>query len=305
MAEKMTVQKTERIVTERIRDYWLLMKPELTLLSVFTSVASAFLAIQVPDESQILILLLLAIGTLLVGGGSGALNQYIERDEDALMKRTEKRPVPDRRLTPGESVLFGTGIIFLGILILSTINWLTAFLAGITSMTYVFLYTPLKRISTVSTIIGAIPGALPTLIGWAAISNSLSIESLTLFAILFFWQMPHFYSIGWLYRKDYRNAGYKLLTSVDTTGVKVGRYVFLNQVILLFVGISPAMVGLVTWEYIPVALCVGTAFLYFGWKFKDAVKDESSGVIARRLFFASLFYLPLIFSAMIIFKAGS
>src|SRR3989339_592721 len=140
MAEKMSVHKTERIVIGRIRDYWLLMKPELTLLSVFTSVASAFLAIQVPDESQILILLLLAIGTLLVGGGSGALNQYIERDEDALMKRTEKRPIPDRRLTPRDSMLFGIVIIFLGILILSIINWLTAFLAAITSITYVFLY---------------------------------------------------------------------------------------------------------------------------------------------------------------------
>jgi protoheme IX farnesyltransferase len=146
MPEKMTVRKTERISFEKIRDYWMLMKPELTLLSVFTSVASAFLAIRVPDESQIPVLLLLAIGTLLVGGGSGALNQYIERNEDALMKRTEKRPVPDRRLTPGESMFFGTVIIFLGILILSNINWLTAFLAGVTSVTYVFLYTPLKRI---------------------------------------------------------------------------------------------------------------------------------------------------------------
>jgi protoheme IX farnesyltransferase len=117
--------------------------------------------------------------------------------------------------------------------------------------------------------------------------------------------MPHFYSIGWLYRNDYRNAGYKLLTSLDITGVKVGRHVFFNQVILLFVGISPALVGMVTWEYIPVALIVGSAFLFFGWKFNDAVKDESSGLIARRLFFASLFYLPLIFSAMIIFKADT
>lgn len=305
MDEKITVQKSDRVKTERIRDFWLLMKPELTLLSVFTSVASAFLAIQSPDESQLLVMLMLAIGTLLVGGGSGALNQYIERDEDSLMKRTEKRPVPDRRLTPGESMLFGAGIIFLGILLLSMINWLTAFLAGITTITYIFLYTPLKRITTVSTVIGAIPGALPTLIGWAAISNSLSIESLTLFAILFYWQMPHFYSIGWMYRHDYRKAGYKLLTSLDTTGEKVGRHILINQTILMFISISPAIVGMVTWEYIPVSLIVGSAFLYFGWKFMDSVKDESSGITAKRLFFASLFYLPLVFSAMVIFKAGA
>lgn len=305
MKDRATIHRPERVITDLMRDYWLLMKPELTLLSVFTSIASAFLAIQIPHESQITIFPLLGLGTLLVGGGAGALNQYIEREEDGIMKRTEKRPVPDRRLTPGESMLFGTGIALIGIAILSLINWLSAFLAMLTAVTYIFLYTPLKKISTVSTIIGAIPGALPTLIGWAAIRNSLSIEAVTLFAILYYWQMPHFYSIGWIYRKDYTKAGYRLLTSIDVTGVKVARHVFLNQIILLLVGISPALVGLVTWEYIPISLAVGSVFMYFGWAFMNSVTDENSGVTARRLFFASLFYLPVIFSAMIIFKAVS
>ncbi|MBI2430234.1 MAG: protoheme IX farnesyltransferase [Ignavibacteriales bacterium] len=263
---------TERRLSQVMRDFWLLMKPELTLLSVFTSLCSAYLAIQTPEESQILIFPLLAIGTLFVGGGSGALNQYFEREEDALMKRTEKRPVPNQRLSPTEALIFGITIALTGTVLLFVINWLTALLSLLTLVTYVFLYTPLKKISTLSTIIGAIPGALPTLIGWAAIRNSLSAESFSLFAILFYWQMPHFYSIGWLYRNDYIKAGFRLLTSIDMKGKKVSAHIIINQIILVIIGLSPAFVGLV------------------------------QGAKARALFFSSLFYLPIIFSAMIIFK---
>ncbi len=297
-------ESPERSLAQVIKDFWLLMKPELTLLSVFTSLCSAYLAIETPDESQMLIFPLLALGTLLVGGGSGALNQYLEHEYDAVMKRTEKRPVPDQRLTPYEALIFGTIVVLVGVAVLFFINWLTAFLALSTFVTYIFLYTPLKRISTVSTIIGAIPGALPTLIGWAAIRNSVSIESATLFAILFYWQMPHFYSIGWLYKNDYANAGFRLLTNVDEKGQRVSKQVFINQLILVFIGLSPAFVGLVHTEYIPVALAVGLGFLFFGVRFVKHIQSEHSGTAARSLFFASLFYLPIIFSAMIIFKVS-
>ncbi len=293
---------TERSVVHFVRDLWLLMKPELTLLSVFTSLGSAYLAIGLPDVSQLIIFPLLAVGTLLVGGGSGALNQYLEREYDSLMKRTEKRPVPDGRVTPAEALLFGVLTAITGIIILSFINILTGFLAALTLATYIFLYTPLKRISTISTIIGAIPGALPTLIGWAAIQNSLSYQSLTLFAILFYWQMPHFYSIGWLYRHDYQKAGYRLLTSVDPSGLKVSRAVILNQLMLGVVCLSPYMVGIVEEGFLYVSAAVSLSFLLFGILFTRNVRTDASGAWARTLFFSSLFYLPIIFSAMIIFK---
>lgn len=306
MSDQSTLADQEGINGRRlgtvIRDLWLLMKPELTLLSVFTSLCSAYLAIRVPEESQLMVFPLLALGTLFVGGGSGALNQYFEREEDALMKRTEKRPVPDQRISGMEALIFGITVALTGTVILFIINWLTALLALLTLVTYVFLYTPLKKISTLSTIIGAIPGALPTLIGWASMRNSLSAEAVSLFAILFYWQMPHFYSIGWLYRNDYIRAGFRLLTSIDTKGKKVSAHIIINQVILVVIGMSPAFVGLVQPGYIPVALAVGLGFLFFGFKFIRSITTDISQSQARVLFFASLFYLPIIFSAMIIFK---
>ncbi len=292
----------DRTVGQIVRDLWLLTKPELTLLSVFTSLCSAYLAIKTQDESHLIIFPLLALGTFFVGGGSGALNQYFEREYDAMMKRTEKRPVPDDRISPNEALIFGTVISLLGAGVLLFVNWLTAFLALSTLVTYVFLYTPLKRISSLSTIIGAIPGALPTLIGWAAIENSLSVQSLTLFAILFYWQMPHFYSIGWLYRNDYLKAGFRLLTNIDEKGGRVSKQVITNQIILIVVGLSPAVVGLVSSGYVPIALIVGMIFLLFGLRFTRSIQTELSSSTARMLFFSSLFYLPIIFSAMIVFK---
>jgi len=295
-------KEMKRTVGEFVKDLWLLMKPELTLLSVFTALGSAYLAIKVPDASQLVIFPLLALGTLLVGGGSGVLNQYFEREFDTMMKRTQKRPIPDQRILPAEALLFGIVASLIGTGLLLTINWLTALLAISTLVTYVFMYTPLKRISTIATIIGAIPGALPTLIGWAAIQNSLSYQSLTLFAILYYWQLPHFYSIGWLYREDYSRAGFKLLTNLDIKGMKVSKQILVNQVILIGVSLSPAMVGLVSLEYIPVAILIGISFLLFGIKFNRSIKDHTSNTATRMLFFSSLFYLPIIFSAMIIFK---
>lgn len=299
MSEEKIINRT---LAEFLKDLWLLMKPELTLLSVFTSLGSAYLAIKTPDASQLIIFPLLALGTLLVGGGSGALNQYFERDFDLLMKRTQRRPIPDKRIMPAEALIFGITVSLIGTGLLLIINWLTALLALSTLITYLFLYTPLKRISTMATIIGAIPGALPTLIGWAAIQNSLSSQSLTIFAILFYWQLPHFYSIGWLYRTDYLNAGFRLLTNLDSKGGKVSRQILVNQIILIGVSVSPAMVGLVSMEYIPLAIIIGILFLLFGLKFTRSIKDDSSESAARVLFFVSLFYLPIIFSAMIIFK---
>jgi protoheme IX farnesyltransferase len=262
------------------------------------------MAIEVPDESQLIIFPLLALGTLFVGGGAGALNQLMERKEDGLMKRTQRRPLPDERLMPIESAIFGCGTILLGLFILSNINVLTAVLAFITAVTYLFLYTPLKKITMVSTVIGAIPGALPVLIGWASIQNSLSINSITLFAIVYYWQIPHFYSIGWMYRADYSNAGYRLLPNIDESGRKVSKYIIINQFFLLGISIAPAITGLVTIEHVPISIAAGLVFLFFGGQFQRSLTSGTSAVAAKRLFFASLFYIPVIFSSMIIFKTS-
>ena len=294
--------KKERTVSQFLRDLWLLMKPELTLLSVFTSLGSAFLAIQHSSETALLTFPLLASGTLLVGGGAGALNQFAERNLDRLMQRTLRRPLPDGRVEPAEALIFGLGATVTGLLLLFLINTTAFLLALATSVSYVLLYTPLKRISSVSTIIGAIPGALPTLIGWGSIDPSLSIRSLTLFAILFYWQMPHFYSIGWLYRVDYRKAGFQLLTSLDLSGKKVARHVVLNQILLLVISLSPWLLGMVNGWYLAVAFITGTVFLWTGIRFARTVTAEDTGSSARVLFFTSLFYLPIIFSGLIICK---
>lgn len=294
--------QTERTVSQFLRDLWLLMKPELTLLSVFTSLGSAFLAIRQSSETALLTFPLLAAGTLLVGGGAGALNQFAERNLDRLMQRTLRRPLPDGRLEPAEALIFGLAASVIGLLLLSLINSTAFLLALATSVSYVLLYTPLKRISSVSTIIGAIPGALPTLIGWGAIDPSLSVQSLTLFAILFYWQIPHFYSIGWLYRVDYRKAGFHLLTSLDLAGTKVARHIVLNQILLLVISVSPWVLGLVTVWYLPVAVVTGSIFLWTGIRFARHVSAEDTGSAARVLFFTSLFYLPIIFSGLIICK---
>lgn len=294
--------KKERTVSQFLRDLWLLMKPELTLLSVFTSLGSAFLAIRHSSETALLTFPLLASGTLLVGGGAGALNQFAERNLDRLMQRTLRRPLPDGRVEPAEALIFGLGATVTGLLLLFLINTTAFLLALATSVSYVLLYTPLKRISSVSTIIGAIPGALPTLIGWGSIDPSLSIRSLTLFAILFYWQMPHFYSIGWLYRVDYRKAGFQLLTSLDLSGKKVARHVVLNQILLLVISLSPWLLGMVNGWYLAVAFITGTVFLWTGIRFARTVTAEDTGSSARVLFFTSLFYLPIIFSGLIICK---
>lgn len=292
----------KRSSVKSAKDYWLLMKPELTLLSVFTALCSAYLAIQQSVEINIYTLPLLVLGTLLVGGGSGALNQSIEHEYDALMKRTSKRPIPTLRITPKEGIIFGIVMSLIGTSVLLLINWLCAFIAISTLLTYVFLYTPLKRISQLATVIGAIPGALPTLIGWTAIQNSLSIESLTLFAIVFYWQMPHFYSIGWMYRLDYAKAGFKLLTTVDEKGTRVAGHVVVNSIILMLIGTSPGFVGLVNVEYVPIAFIVGAIFLYYSVSFARSMASGQSAEAARKLFFASLVYIPVVFSAMILFK---
>ena len=287
----------------RILDYAELMKPELTFLSVLSALCGFYLGSS--GRFDLWLFVHTAVGTTLLGGGAGALNQYIERGYDALMKRTERRPLPAGRVQPMEVFLFGTIISIAGLVQLTVFtNPLTGFLGAITFATYLFLYTPLKRMTTLSTIIGTIPGALPPMMGWTAVRNELSPEAWALFAILVCWQMPHFLSLAWLYRKDYARAGYKMLTVVDQEGTRTGWHIVTYSMLLIPVSVIPTVLGMAGLIYACLAVCFGLAFLALGIQMLRTVGDNDPdrvtrvNFLARRVFFASLIYLPVLMLVM-------
>lgn len=290
-------QPTGTIALRGIRTaaYIALMKPELTLLSVITAVGGAYLASI--DEVDYLLLLHVFVGTMLAGGGAGALNQTIERKYDALMKRTENRPLPAGRIHPREAGLFGTMLAVSGMayLLLFTTTG-AAILALVTLCTYLGIYTPLKRKTPFATVAGSIPGALPPLIGWTAVRGGVSIESWSLFFILFFWQMPHFLSLAWLYRKDYERGGYPLLTVVDPSGTIASRQILVYSSVLIPAAVMPTLVGLSGMLYFSGALVLSVLFLAVSLH----LFIERNNTSARLLFFASLLYLPLLFFLMMV-----
>ncbi|MGE5315247.1 MAG: heme o synthase [Acidobacteriota bacterium] len=292
----------ERQTQRAVSDYWFLMKPELTSLSVFSALASAYLAVPSGDPLPAGRLLLLAAGTMLGGGGAAALNQFIERMRDASMMRTQKRPLASGRLTPRQGLVFGVTIAVAGVALLAAfVDPLSAVLTALTIVMYVGLYTPLKRITSVSTIVGAIPGALPVLIGWTAISHAVTLAAMSLFAIVYYWQMPHFYALAWLYRNDYSKGGFKFLSTIDVTGAKIGRHVVVNLIVLLLAGCLPYQFGIASLPYLIGAAAAGAAFLAAGIVFAASVGRESQKK-ARMLFFASLAYLPIVLVLLIVFK---
>ena len=287
----------------RVLDYLELMKPELTGLSVLTTLCGFYLATS--SAFNYWLFFHTAIGTLFIGGGAGALNQYIERSYDALMKRTERRPLPTGRLQPTEVLCFGIGISILGVLQLSLfVNILTGFLGALTWTTYLFLYTPLKRVTPLSTVVGGIPGAIPPMMGWAAVRNDVSLEAWILFAILFCWQMPHFFSLAWMYRKDYARAGFKILTVKDPFGEKTSRQIVWFASALLPASIAPALFGM-TGSFSTIgALFLGVGFLAIGiilLRCSGHDNPEALGKVnfySRKMFFASLIYLPALMLIM-------
>ncbi len=292
-----------RSSTQIVSDFWMLMKPELTSLSVFSAVACAYIAVPSGSPLPVVLLVCLGAGTLCGGGGAGALNQFFERRRDADMKRTQQRPLASGRLFPREGLVFGVAISLFGIgLLAAFVNLLAAGLTAATILTYVGVYTPLKRISSVSTIVGAIPGALPTLIGWAAVKNEISLPAMTLFAVVYYWQMPHFYALAWLYRNDYEKGGFKLLSIIDASGAKIAGHVITNLIILCVVGCLPYYLGIASVQYLWGAAAAGGVFLAYGITFARSVTGTSSHKKARRLFFASLVYLPVILLLLVVFK---
>jgi len=278
-----------------IIEYGVLMKPELTLLSVLTAVGSAYLALN--GSLHYYLLTHAFIGTTLVGGAAGVLNQYMERRYDALMKRTEHRPIPSGRIQPIEALFFG---IFLGIAGLSYLalftNWVATSLAVLTLVSYLAIYTPLKRKTPFATVVGGIPGALPPLIGWAVVRGSVSMEAWSLFFILFFWQMPHFLSLAWMYRNDYARAGYKLLTLLDPTYAVTSRQILVYSIALVPASLMPMLVGITGMLYFIGALMLSIGFLAIATR----LYFVRTNFAARKLFYASVLFLPVLFFLMML-----
>src|SRR5262249_26829349 len=238
----------------------------------------------------------LLLGTGLVAGGASAFNQVLERDLDALMQRTRTRPLPDQRVQPAEGVLFGAAITIAGALMIAAVsNVLAAAVALTTSVTYVAIYTPLKRRTSFSTVIGAIPGALPPIIGWAAAAGELPARAWTLFGIMFLWQLPHFLAIAWIYRDDYARAGFSMLPVIEPAGRSTGRQAVAYAAALIPVSLVPTPLHMAGPTYFEGALLLGLGFLWLTFRFARTRSKRD----ARRAFFGSLTYLPLLWILMI------
>jgi protoheme IX farnesyltransferase len=274
---------------ERPWAYVTLTKPDVTFLVVITTVAGFYLGSRGPLDWQLLLHTL--GGTLLVAGGTAALNQYIEREMDSLMRRTAARPLPSGLLQPREVLIFGISTIVVGgAWLLLAVNWLAALVAISTSVLYLGLYTPLKTRTTLSTAVGAIPGALPPLIGWAAARGSLSLGGWVLFAILFFWQFPHFMAIAWIYREDYARAGIQMLPVVDKKGDATFRQIIMTSAILVWVSALPSVVGMAGIGYFFGALVLGMILLQVGlW-----ANRSRTNLRAKWLMHATVAHIPIL-----------
>ena len=280
-------------VRQRVMDYVALSKPRVVVMILAVTMAGFYMgASQAPDW---LLLLHVMIGTALSAGGTLALNQFMERHEDALMQRTLGRPLPEGRMLPGAAMVTGAISTVIGLAYLMVaVNGLAAAVTAATAITYLFWYTPLKRKSTLCSIVGAIPGALPPVTGWVAARGSWGQEAWILFAILFLWQLPHALAIALLYCEDYARAGFQLLPVLHPDGRSTGRQIVTNCLALLGVALLPTLVGMAGPIYF-VAMCViGLAFLGFGL---DTALSRTKAS-ARRLVLASLVYLPLMFLVM-------
>jgi len=284
-------------VRRRVAAYFELTKPRIVAMILITTAAGFYLGAQ--GSPDYLVMLHTLIGTALTGGGALALNQLMERKADALMVRTSTRPLPDGRLLPVDALVFGLLLTVCGLVYLIWMSlWRSTLVTSIIIVTYLFLYTPLKQRTSLCSIIGAVPGALPPVIGWAAVRGSLGIEAWILFTIMFLWQVPHSLAIGWLYREDFAKAKFCLLPVIDPSGKTTGRQVVLNCVLLFAVGFLPVFIGFAGIGYGIAAFFLGGLFLWYGISFARSC----SLVAARQLLFASLIYLPAILTALALDK---
>lgn len=277
------------LALQKAQDYKMLVKFRLTMTVVFSSVMAFLIALSGPVNW--LAIFILATGGFLVTGAANALNQVLEKDFDKLMKRTADRPLAAGRMSTSEAVMAAGFMSLFGITLLALFNPWAAFFGMLALVTYAFLYTPMKRLSPSAVAVGAVPGALPTLIGCVAAQGELTFLGLSLFALQFLWQFPHFWSIGWLGFEDYANAGYKLMPTnrKGERDSRIGLQAFLYALFLVPVSIIPYMLGVSGWVSAVVVVILSLGYAYFGWSFYRAGSRKS----ALQLMFFSFAYIPV------------
>ena len=278
-----------------MKDYVALTKPRITWLILMSTGIGYYFGHQ--GAWHIWTIFHALIGTGLIASGTAALNQWYEREADEKMRRTQARPIPSGRIAPAKAFWFGVALEIIGSLELWLgVNALTSELGVITIVLYLFAYTPLKQKTWWSTTIGAFPGAIPPLIGFAAAANTLTAEAWALFAILFFWQFPHFYAIAWMYREDYSRAGIQMLPVVEPDGESTARQILIYSVLLIPISLLPKWLGMTGSVYMAGALVMGILFLYAGVR----VTLDRTRVRARRVLLASVLYLPILYGLMVL-----
>jgi protoheme IX farnesyltransferase len=289
---------TPALAGTRLADYLQLTRPRLSAMALLTVAAGAVQASGGAPDWRVLTNTL--IGAALVAAGASALNQLLERESDGHMQRTRERPLPSGRVQSGEALVFGLGSAVGGVvyLALTLPSPLAAALAALTLVSYVLVYTPLKRTTALNTLVGAIPGALPPVIGWAAVRGSLSAGAGVLFVVLFLWQMPHFLAIAWIYRADYDRAGLRMLPAIDPEGRLIGRLMVCYCLALLAASLAPLVLGGGGPVYLAGALLLGMGFLACAVGFARCRTDARARVVLR----ASLIYLPALL--MLLLWAG-
>jgi protoheme IX farnesyltransferase len=283
--------------SSRANDFYELTKPRLNFLVLITTLVGYYMAVKAPEDWHRVFYTLL--GTALTAAGASVLNQALEWKLDRLMPRTRFRPLPDGRISLTEAVSYGVVLGVIGVAFLAFfVNPLTAILGGFTLLSYLFVYTPMKRLTTLNTVIGAIPGAIPPVMGWTAVHSSVGPEAAVLFCILFCWQMPHFLAIAILYRRDYESGGFKMLPVVDRDLFITGRQIVMYNAALIPVSLMPTLFHMTGTVYFLLALLMGLGYLTFG--ILCAASRERAD--ARKLFFASITYLPLLLAVMTLNK---
>lgn len=274
-----------------------LTKPRITVFILMSAAIGFLCGAHVGAGWNLWTVLHAMIGTALIASGTAALNQWYERDADAKMNRTRMRPIPSGRVTANQALLFGLTIAVIGLVELATgVNWLTGALGLFTMVSYLCAYTPLKQRSPVSTTIGAIPGAMPPLLGYAAAAGKLTAEAWVLYAILFLWQFPHFYAIAWMYREDYARAGIRMLPVVEPDGESTARRIWLFSLLLIPISILPQFFGDAGTIYTIGALALG--LLFFGASLRASF--ERTRPRARQVLLASVVYLPLLYGLLVL-----
>ncbi|MBI3321777.1 MAG: protoheme IX farnesyltransferase [Candidatus Omnitrophica bacterium] len=276
-------------------DYVELTKPRLSLLVLVTTAVGCWMGLKPPERFSLM--LSVCLGTAMVVGGANALNQWLEREPDALMRRTKNRPLPSGRMSEEAAFRFGAGLSAVGLLFLAlSVNALSALLAAISWVSYVLIYTPMKRWTPLCTLVGAVPGALPPVIGWAAARQALGPEAWALFALLFIWQLPHFLALAVLYREDYARAGFPMLPLIETDGWLTARQTALYGMALLPVSLFPTLVGLAGIIYFYGALILSLTFVTVALR-AAWLRSRPS---AQQLFRASVVYLPMLLGLLAI-----